>query len=249
MDPYEKWPNPHTPVMNIQWDREQASHEPNQDDILVLAFERSKTSTLFKKQHTHTNVEIFLVPTPIPTTAELGRNPKSYQFNLPDTLAIYVDKSYGVRSDFKRISRISNETHDTLCIPLTHNEKLQIAHLLHKTKNCKYNAWDSFLSRTIPTVAPLLMASMFGGDNQEEVCGQKITRLHPGQLVTLIIQGCVNDRRLKSKMWGYNSRFTTPHEIYKELAGVCMTINPDAFSHGYVQAWGIGASRTGPDRC
>lgn len=231
------------------------------DSVLVLAFQRPKKSFLFTKKLSHVDVEIFIVPTPPPTTREPGSNAKSYDFTAVDILAVRVDKSDGVRCSVKRNYHINGETYDTLCIPLTHSEKQHIVEFVHTIKDCKYNAMDDLFGQTISKIANFMVSD----PHDPAQCNQEnpaqdyydipqntkhtITRLHSGQLVTLIIQNCLHDKRVTSKMWGYKSRFTSPHEIYKELAGICVVINPDAFRQGYIQAWGVGVSRTGPNRC
>jgi hypothetical protein len=260
MDASERFSKTKIPVKKVKWHMEVDRDDLDLVDqlgvvslqmevaetILVLAFERSKTSSLFTKQHIHTDVEMFLVPTPAPIAVESGHNPKSYEFVKSGVLAININKSNGVQCDLKRIRCISSDTHDTLCIPLTHSEKLNIVNFVYTIKQCKYNTWDAFLSQTLPRLAPFLARDDLCEDHTLNF-GYTIKRLHPGQLVTLIIQKCLDQKQFKCKMWGYNSRFTSPHEIYNEIGGTCLTINPNAFRNGYIQAWGIGVSRTGPN--
>lgn len=221
------------------------------DSVLVLVFEKSKT--FFSQKQTHSNIEIFMIPTPCPTISEPDCHAKSYDFKRSDILAIHLDRVKGVRSSVKRNCRINGESHDALCISLTNTEKEKIVDFVHAIKDCKYNSSDEFFSQTIPRVANFMTTDKEDGERgmDEEMLkiSRTITKLHAGQLVTLIIQRCLHDKRLTSRMWGFNDRFTTPHDIYKELAGICLAINPDAFREGYIQAWGVGVSRTGPNRC
>jgi hypothetical protein len=224
------------------------------ETILVLAFEKAKTVSVFSKKQSHSNIEIFLIPTPCPTLPEPGCKAKSYDFTTRDILAIRIDRLQGVRSSIKRNDKINGESHDTLCIPLSEPERLNVVDFIHSIKDCRHNLLDELLSRTVPNIAKFMTTDPDSNQNHllnETImsCSRTITKLHAGQLVTLIIQRCLHDRKVTSKMWGCNDRFSTPHTIYKELVGVCLAINPDAFRQGYVQAWGLGHSRRGPDKC
>jgi hypothetical protein len=224
--------------------RKESTMETN--SILVLAFTRSTIPTLFKNRSGHVDVEMFLVPTPPPSGSETGKPAKSYEFDRRHTLAVHVDTSTGMKSDFRRLDGLSSQTHDTICIPLTRTEKDRIIDFVHRTRSCKYNAWDAMLCQTAPVFTPFLTTV-----TAEQLSNYgTIKKLHAGQFATLIIQICIDDKnRLKSKMWGYNSRITTANEIYREINGSCMAINPDALRSGYVQAWGVGISRSGPNHC
>jgi hypothetical protein len=253
MTAYEKWSRTHIPVRDTALEMNEVANSVDSSfpgSVLILAFEKSKTSAFFKHKQTHTNVEMFLIPTQAPTTGGSGLSAKSYQFSKSDILAVHIDKS-GVKCDLKRVSGISSHTHDLLCISLTHIEKIQVVDFIHAIKNCKYNTLDALLCGSICNVSSFFTSDCTGADHGDGTIhfDHSIKKLHSGQLVTIIIQRCLENTRMKSKMWGYNSRFTTPHEVYKELHDVCLAINPGTFRQGYLQAWGIGISQNGPDKC
>jgi hypothetical protein len=214
--------------------------------ILVLAFKRSKSAPLFSKRYVHVEVETFLVPTPPPTLSDCGLPCKSHQFNKNEVIAVHIDTLTGVNNDFRHLEGVSSETHDVLCIPLTNSERDRVVDLIHTTRQCKYNAWDAVLSQTAPLFTQFVTLKNKFGNDVSKITGT-ITELHSAEFVTLMIQTCVDDtdnkNKMKGKMWGYNSRITTPSEIYNELHGVCMSLNPDALRSGYTQAWGSQKKR------
>jgi hypothetical protein len=201
--------------------------------ILVLAFRRSKTMPMFSKQYVHVDVEIFLIPTPPPTTAEPQTPGKSYQFQKNEVVGVHIDTN-GVKHDYNRISAIYSSTHDTMCIALTDNEKDRLVDFIHATQQCKYNTLDAMFSIAAPLFMSFIQSENEFGPDLSAI--RSIQKLHAGQCVTLIIQTCIDDNKIKSKLWGYNSRLTTPEEIYQELRTACITINPDALRSGFVQA-------------
>jgi hypothetical protein len=215
-------------------------------DILVLAFKRSTTKTMFTQRKVITNVEIFLIPTPPPSIATPQNPGKSYEFKRKEILGVHIDTN-GVICDYNRIGSISSSTHDTLCIPLTNSEKGRLVDFIHRIQQCTYNTWGAMLSQAAPILPSFLTTDDAETCNFTNYC--PIKKLHPGQFVTLVIQICIDDIKIKSKMWGYKSHITTPDEIYQQLRGSCMVINPDVLWSGHIQAWGVGLSPTGPNRC
>ena len=211
------------------------------ESVLVLVFQKSVNKTLFSSRTVHTDVEVMLINSPPPLIPAPGLEGIDQHFDSWKLLGVHVDRMTGERCYTARSKNTSSVKHNALCVPLSSDENKLAIEFMHGIRNLPYNHWDSMFSRTASLIPMGAMDDITIGECMPGSSSVKC--LHAAQLVVLIFRYSLDPRRtVAAKLWGFNSRLTTPNEIFEELRMTCIAIDADALNKNTLQALYEGTS-------